>query len=84
MAQLILNIEDESLIPSLKQILGAIKGVTIDKFVADNIVAEKEKQFVTNTISQGYKQAQEGKFVGKELSSLDDLVKELRTELQNN
>ena len=32
----------------MKQILGAIKGVTIDKFVADNTTAEKEKQFITN------------------------------------
>ena len=64
----------------MKQILGAIKGVTIDKFVADNTTAEKEKQFITNTITQGYKQAQKGKFAGKNLSSLDDLVKELRTE----
>lgn len=31
MTQLVLNIEDTSLIPSLKQILGAIKGVTIAK-----------------------------------------------------
>ena len=31
MAQLIFNIEDKSLIPGLKQILGAIKGVTIVK-----------------------------------------------------
>ena len=82
MAQLILNIEDKSLIPGLKQILGAIKGVTIDKFVADNTAAEKEKQFITNTITVGYKQAQEGKFAGKNLSSLDDLVKELRTEAE--
>ena len=31
MSQLVLNIEDASLIPSLKRILGAIKGVTISK-----------------------------------------------------
>ena len=31
MSQLVLNIEDTSLIPSLKRILGAIKGVTICK-----------------------------------------------------
>ena len=82
MAQLILNIEDKSLIPGLKQILGAIKGVTIDKFVADNTIAEKEKQFITNTITQGYNQAQEGKFAGKDLSSLDSLIDELRTEAE--
>ena len=31
MTQIVLNIEDASLIPSLKKILGAIKGVTISK-----------------------------------------------------
>lgn len=30
MTQIVLNVEDTSLIPSLKQILGAIKGITID------------------------------------------------------
>ena len=29
MTQIVLNVEDASLLPSLKQILGAIKGVTI-------------------------------------------------------
>ena len=31
MTQIVLNVEDASLLPSLKQILGAIKGVTIGK-----------------------------------------------------
>ena len=31
MTQIVLNVEDVSLLPSLKQILGAIKGVTISK-----------------------------------------------------
>lgn len=31
MTQIVLNIEDASLIPSLKKILGALKGVTISK-----------------------------------------------------
>ena len=33
MTQIVLNIEDASLVPSLKRIMGAIKGVTIDKLV---------------------------------------------------
>ena len=33
MTQIILNIEDASLVPSLKKIWGAIKGVTIDKLI---------------------------------------------------
>ncbi len=80
MTQIILNVEDVSLVPGLKQILGAIKGVTIDKFVTDYTIAEEEKQMVADTIRTGYNQAKEGKFAGKDLSSLDDLVAELRTE----
>ena len=43
MTQIILNIEDASLVPSLKQILGAIKGVTIDKLISSDTEAEAEK-----------------------------------------
>lgn len=80
MTQIVLNIEDVSLVPSLKQILGAIKGVTIDKLITKNQVVEEEKEFIKNTIQTGYRQAQEGAFAGKNLTSLDDLVAELRTE----
>ena len=40
MTQIVLNIEDASLIPSLKKILGSIKGVTIDKLVTPSNRAE--------------------------------------------
>ena len=80
MTQIVLNVEDASLVPSLKQILGAIKGVTISKLVTNDSAVEAEKQFVAETITLGYRQAQEGKFAGKDLSSLDDLVAELRAE----
>jgi len=82
MTQIVLNIEDVSLIPSLKQILGAIKGITIDKLVTNDSSIETEKQFIAQTITLGYRQAQEGKFAGKDLSSLDDLVAELRAEVK--
>lgn len=82
MTQIILSVEDASLVPSLKQILGAIKGVTIDRFVTSKSSVEEEKQFIANTITMGYKQAQEGKFAGKGLTSLDDLVAELRAEAE--
>jgi hypothetical protein len=82
MTQIVLNVEDASLVPSLKQILGAIKGVTIDKFVTNDTASEEEKQFIANTIQLGYKQAKEGKFAGKGLTSLDDLVAELRAEAE--
>lgn len=80
MTQIILNVEDANLVPFLKQLLGFIKGVTICDPVDKD--AEAEKQFVTETIVQGYRQAQEGHFVGKNLSSLDDLVAELREEIK--
>jgi hypothetical protein len=80
MTQIVLNIEDASLVPSLKQILGAIKGVTIDKLVTSTSVVDEEKAFIEGTITRGYREAQEGRFAGKNLSNLDALVEELRAE----
>ena len=80
MTQIVLNIEDASLIPSLKKILGSIKGVTIDKLVTPSKDAEAEKAFITQTISKGFREAKEGRFAGKNLKSLDALVEELRAE----
>ena len=82
MTQIILNIEDASLVPSLNKILGAIKGVTIDKLIPSDAEAEAEKQFIANTITMGYREAQEGRFAGEGLSSLDTLVEELRSEAE--
>ena len=80
MTQIVLNIEDASLVPSLKKILGAIKGVTIDRMDVSCEEIEAEKAFVSDTIIKGYREAQEGKFAGKDLESLDALVEELRAE----
>lgn len=44
MTQIVLNVEDASLVPSLKRILGSIKGVTID-----NLVPNEETQEVDTT-----------------------------------
>ncbi len=80
MTQIVLNIEDASLVPSLKKILGAIKGVTIARMDVSYEEIEAEKAFVSDTIIKGYREAQEGKFAGKDLESLDGLVEELRAE----
>ena len=80
MTQIVLNIEDASLIPSLKKILGAIKGVTIGKLVTSSKEVEAEKAFITETITKGFNEAQERRFAGKDLKSLDALVEELRAE----
>ena len=80
MTQIVLNIEDVSLLPSLKKILGAIKGVTIDRMVTSSTDTEAEKTFIAETITKGFNEAQEGRFAGKNLKSLDALVEELRAE----
>lgn len=80
MTQIVLNIEDASLLPSLKKILGAIKGVTIDRTIISPTDIEAEKAFITDTITRGFQEAQEGRFAGKNLKSLDVLVEELRAE----
>ncbi len=79
MTQIVLNIEDKRLVPSLKLILSAIKGVTIDKLVT-NDSEEEEKAFIKETITKGFQEAREGRFAGKNLKSLDALVDELRVE----
>lgn len=82
MTQIVLNVEDVSLVPSLKQILGALKGVTIDRLTPKTDAVEAEKEFVAKTIKLGYRQAQEGEFAGQNLTSLDNLVAELRAEAE--
>ena len=80
MTQIVLNVEDASLLPSLKQILGAIKGVTIKGLNTSSTEVEAEKAFINETINKGYREAQEGRFAGKDLTSLDALVEGLRAE----
>lgn len=82
MTQIVLNVDDISLLPSLKQILGAIKGVTIGNMTTTSSDIESEKCFVSDTIVLGFNEAKEGKFAGENLTSLDELVKELRTEAE--
>ena len=42
--------------------------------------AEAEKAFITETITRGFKEAKEGRFAGKNLTSLDALIDEIRAE----
>jgi hypothetical protein len=48
--------------------------------VTSSTDAEAEKAFITETITKGFNEAQEGQFAGKNLKSLDALVEELRAE----
>ena len=41
---------------------------------------ELSKEFITGTITRGFNEAKEGRFAGKNLTSLDALVKELKAE----
>ncbi len=74
MTQMILNIEDASIIPSLKKILNALSGVT----VCESREINEELSVVAESIETGYQQAKNNQFAGKNLTSLDDLVESLR------
>ena len=70
----------QALSQAWKKILGAIKGVTIDKMITSSKDVEAEKAYITETITKGFNEAQERRFAGKDLKSLDALVEELRAE----
>ncbi len=74
MTQMIINIEDASIIPSLKKILNALRGVT----VCESREVDDELSVVAESIETGYKQAKNNQFAGKDLTSLDELVESLR------
>ena len=80
MVQVVLNVEDVTLVDSLKKILAAIKGITIDRLVDTDVETEKQKKFIADTITTGYNEYKSGKFAGEGLESLDDLIAELRAE----
>ncbi|MBO6035364.1 MAG: hypothetical protein IJR06_07415 [Paludibacteraceae bacterium] len=51
----------------------------MERIKTPNQSAESEKLFVSDTIARGFNETKEGKFVGENLSSLDELINELRT-----
>ena len=80
MVQLVLNVEDVSLVDSLKKLFEAIKGISIDRLIESDSETEKQKRFIKDTITTGYNEYKAGKFVGKGLENLDSLVADLRAE----
>lgn len=74
MAQLILNIEDNSLIPSLKRILNAMEGVTIAKSLK-----KKKKDPTSFSKEEFFARIDEAKkgpsYELKEGETLEDLLK---------
>ena len=83
MTQLVLNIEDRSIMPSLRRVLTSIKGVTVVK--QHRVTAKSEtniaEEQVLQSISKGIKEVKEAQAANKELPLLDDLIKELQEEV---
>ncbi len=77
MMQLVINVENPDIIPSLRKVLEQIKGVTVEKAVATDD-SEGGKQAVLESIAAGYKEVEEARENGKKLPSLHSLIEELR------
>ena len=77
MTQIILNIENPDIIPSLRKVLGQINGVTISR---TKRVADTEKKAILKSIEVGYKEAKTAETEGRNLQFLDDLITELQEE----
>ena len=75
MTQIILNVENPDIIPSLRKILGQINGVTISKA---RRISDTEKKSVLKSIEAGYKEVKQAEASGKQLPLLDDLIAELQ------
>lgn len=74
MTQIVLNIEDASILPSLKRILGAIKGVSLVS--QDNTLGPSEEEI---SESSGFQEAMEDKRCGRvyHAESTEDMFKQI-------
>ena len=78
MTQLVINVEYPDIIPSLKKVLGQIKGVSIEKLTRKPS-AKDEKQAILNSIETGYREVMEARKKGEKLPALDNLIEELKS-----
>ena len=78
MTQLVINVDNPDIIPSLKKVLGQIKGVSIEKS-ARKPSAKDEKQAILNSIETGYREVMEAHRKGEKLPDLDSLIEELKS-----
>ena len=78
MTQIILNVENPDIIPSLRKVLGQINGVTISKTIK---IVDTEKKSILKSIETGYRQVKEAEAIGQNLPMLDDLISELQEEI---
>ena len=74
MTQLVLNIEDKSILPSLKKILQALEGVSIARSVRSR---RNKSMDITKTAA--YKEAMEDKAQGRvyHAESVEDMFKQI-------
>ena len=69
MTQIILNVENPDIIPSLRKVLGQINGVTISK---TKRIVDIEKKEILKSIESGYKEV---KILAKKYRSIpEDLI----------
>lgn len=79
MTQMILNIENPDIIPSLRKVLGQLKGVSVAK-TSRKKTAKSEKEEIMQDIRDAYTEVLEAQKTGKKLPRLEDLLKEYKTE----
>ena len=76
MTQMILNIENPDIIPSLRKVLGQLKGVSVAK-MSRKKTEKSEKELILQDIKDAYIEVLEADKTGRELPSVDNLFKEL-------
>lgn len=79
MTQLILNIEDNSILPGLRNMLQTMKGVSIVESAAKD---ETKKTNLLNSITKGIQEVQQAKQSGHELPLMQDLIQELKEQIE--
>ena len=78
MTQLVINVDNPDIIPSLRKVLGQIKGVTIEKSKRKPS-AEDEKKAILKSIEKGYREVRAAQKKGEKLPDLDSLIEELKS-----
>ncbi len=78
MTQLVINVDNPDIIPSLRKVLGQIKGVTIEKSKRMPS-AEDEKKAILKSIEKGYREVRSAQENGEKLPDLDSLIEELKS-----
>lgn len=73
MTQLILNIENPDILPSLRKVLGELKGVSIAQSVPD-----MSDDVILKSIETAYEEVRSARKQGKRLAQLDELIAELK------